>query len=85
MRSFTILSGLAAILPIALAGDAPEVTNQPPGVQYVATLPNTTTTTGSVMIGSGSGGDGVQVQVSFSGLPSEGGPFRKSCHNIIKS
>lgn len=78
MRAFTILAGLAAtILPTVFAGDAPETTNQPSGVQYIATLPDTKPLRGSVMIGTGTAGNGVQVQVSLSGMPSEGGPFRE--------
>lgn len=73
----TFATGLVLALPFVLADSAPEATNQPPGVQYIATLPNTTDTRGSVMVGSGTAGNGVQIQVSISGLPSEGGPFRE--------
>lgn len=78
MRASTITCALAAILPLAFAGAAPKVTDQPTGTQYIATLPNTKSTTGSVMIGPGPGGKGASIQVSFAGLPTEGGPFRES-------
>lgn len=80
MRAFTILSGFAAtILPTVFAGDAPETKNQPTGVQYVAHLPdsNTTTFRGDLMIAAGNGGEGVLVQAAFQGLLPEGGPFRE--------
>lgn len=81
MRAFTFLTGLAATtLPLVLAGDAPKTTDQPDGVQYIATLPDTSPVTGSVMIGSGTAGNGVQVQVAFAGfssLPEQGGPYRE--------
>ncbi|EME50180.1 hypothetical protein DOTSEDRAFT_144838 [Dothistroma septosporum NZE10] len=80
MHASNITFGLVAILPLAFAGAAPKVTNEPAGTQYVATLPNTKSTTGTVMIGSGPGGNGASIQVSISGLPTEGGPFLYHIH-----
>ena len=77
MRFSTVTCGLAAILPLVLAGAAPKVTNNPTGTQYIATLPNTKNTTGTIMIGPGPAGNGAAIQVSISGLPTEGGPFRE--------
>lgn len=53
-------------------------TQENPLLQWVAQLPDSKSTTGSVLIGQGPGGNGVSVQASFAGLPTEGGPFRAS-------
>lgn len=74
MRAFTLLTGFAAL---TFAGDAPPTTNQPGDVQYIAQLPNTAPVQGSVVVTGASSGQGVHISVSFSGLPSEGGPFRE--------
>ena len=76
MRTHSVgLSLLAAVIPTILAGDAPVVTGEPYGASYIATLPNTTTTVGSVQISTNSNGTGVLVQVALAGLQSEGGHF----------
>lgn len=72
--------GLAVLIPIALTQsmEAPVVTNNIPGVQYVAQFPvNNTNPSGAVVISSTPDGDGVNVQVSISNLPGQGGPFRE--------
>lgn len=76
----TITYGLAAILPLALAGAAPEVTDQPAGTRYIATLPMDKSTTGTIVIEAGPGGNGATIQVSINGLPSEGRPFLYHVH-----
>lgn len=78
MHLTTVLCGLVAFsVSLTVADPASLVKNQPPGVQYVATLPETSAVSGSVMIGTGNSGDGVQVQVSFANLPTSGGPYRE--------
>ena len=51
MRSFNLALGLFA-LPLALAGDAPVVQNNPTGAQYIAKLPDKTNTSvhGAVVV-----------------------------------
>jgi hypothetical protein len=67
------------VLPLALASDAPVVSNNPIGTQFVAVLPDKSDTTvrGTVMVDTNANGTGANVQVSISGLPKDGGPFRK--------
>ncbi len=67
-------------------GNASVVEDNPPGVVYQATLPDTAFTKsvfpkggnikGSISAVANSNGIGVRFQVRFSNLP-EGGPFRK--------
>lgn len=86
MRGSIIISLLSAVAT-AVASDATVVTNNPAGAVYTATLPATAfdkdafpsggNVKGSVFAVSSPDGTGVMFQVKFSGLPSEGGPFRK--------
>jgi len=72
------LSFLAALLPAALAQvpPAPTAKGNPPGAQYIATLPNNANLpNGNLVVSSTSDGDGVNVQVSINSLPTSGGPF----------
>ena len=79
MHRLRLAGGLiTTILPFISASDAPITTGNPSDVQYIATLPNTTNITGFVAISSGPQGYGVDVQVNITGLPSQGGPFRKT-------
>ena len=70
MRSFNLALGLFA-LPLAFAGDAPVVQNNPTGAQYIAKLPDKTNTSvhGAVVVEASANGTGTNVQVSISGLP----------------
>lgn len=87
MHASLLLTALVAALARAqsntvpvtgILGDAAVVTNNPAGAVYTATLPvnNASTVRGSVVAKSVAGGTGVHYDVSFSGLPSSGGPFR---------
>jgi hypothetical protein len=81
MRSFSLALGLFA-LPLAFAGDAPVVQDNPTGAQYIAKLPdkNNTSVRGAVVVATSANGTGTNVQVSISGLPATGGPFSESSH-----
>ena len=61
-------------------GDALAVENNPAGASYIASLPEKAGTSlrGYVLATSGANGKGVNFAVNLVGLPSEGGPFRKS-------
>ncbi|KAL8414729.1 hypothetical protein RB594_005806 [Gaeumannomyces avenae] len=72
-------------------GDALVVSNNPPGVVYVATLPEVAWTKGSAYADGGNAkghvsavaspdGVGVMFTVHFSNLPKEGGPFKYHLH-----
>jgi hypothetical protein len=70
-------------------GNATVVENNPPGVIYTANLPPTSfvnpadprgNVKGSVSGTANPNGIGVAFQVSFSNLPTSGGPFRKSLY-----
>jgi hypothetical protein len=77
----TVIAATAATV-VAQVQDAPVVTSNPIGAQYVAELPNKASTAvrGSVVGKTAPSGKGVQFQVAISGLPAEGGPFSKSGH-----
>ncbi|KAI1076729.1 superoxide dismutase [Whalleya microplaca] len=70
-------------------GDATVVTNNPVGKAVVATLPEQPFFTagslngnvkGSVVAKSGPNGEGIDYEVSFSNIPTEGGPFIYHIH-----
>ncbi|KAI1450451.1 superoxide dismutase [Annulohypoxylon stygium] len=69
-------------------GDAPPTTGNPAGKGAIATLPENAfwegsldgNVKGSVSATSGAGGNGVDYSVSFSNLPTEGGPFIYHIH-----
>lgn len=76
-----------------LLGNATVVNGNPVGVTYVAELPSTEffnpqdprgNVKGSISATAGPNGVGVTFQVSFSNLPTSGGPFRMCPFNIIK-
>lgn len=77
-------------------GDALVVSNNPPGVVYLATLPEVAFTKGSAYANGGNAkghvsavaspdGVGVMFSVHFSNLPKEGGPFSKSNFSLSAS
>ena len=78
----SILALFTLLCSIVIAQDATAVTNNAPGVEYGATLPDLTTTDirGSVVAQSNPGGPGILVQASFSGFPDQGGPFLYHIH-----
>jgi len=83
MRS--TLFSIVPLLALASAqtgklGDALAVENNPAGASYIASLPEKAGTSlrGYVLATSGANGKGVNFAVNLVGLPSEGGPFRKS-------
>ncbi|KAL1306672.1 hypothetical protein AAFC00_005344 [Neodothiora populina] len=80
MRFQTATIGVFASL--AFAQNAVEVDDNPSGVTFGATLPNlgTTDIRGSLVAQSNPSGVGALFQVSFSGFPSEGGPFLYHIH-----
>ncbi|TKA75766.1 hypothetical protein B0A55_04315 [Friedmanniomyces simplex] len=84
MRSSKLAIGvLATLLPTTFcqSTSAPIVTGNPPGAQYIATLPNNASLpNGNIVISSAPDGDGVNVQVSVANLPSSGGPFLYHIH-----
>lgn len=75
MHLLGAILSVAAVIP-CVVGQTPASKGNP-NTQWLAQLPNTKSTTGTVLIGQGPGGDGMSVQVALSGLPSEGGPFRQ--------
>lgn len=77
-----------------LLGNATETENNPKGVTYTAHLPDKEffepgnthgSIKGQVSATSGPNGDGVTFEVSFSNLPTSGGPFRTHSLNVVKS
>ena len=90
---FSTIKSLAAVALVAVSvtaqsdttpvtgklGNATIVTNNPGGAGYVASLIPTSNSNiqGSVLALTSSDHTGVNFQVALSGLPSEGGPFRK--------
>ncbi|KAK3623639.1 hypothetical protein LTR56_021502 [Elasticomyces elasticus] len=84
MRTSALATGaLAILLPATLAQSttAPEVTGNPGGAQYIATLPNNgSLPNGNVVVSSMPDGNGVDVQISINNLPSSGGPFLYHIH-----
>lgn len=88
-RSTALLAALAGITLVAAQtekivtgsrGNASVITNNTPGVLYMATLPNSVTTDvrGAVVVASNPSSTGVNFQVSMAGFPDEGGPFSMS-------
>ncbi|KAK4891656.1 hypothetical protein LTR27_009827 [Elasticomyces elasticus] len=84
MRTSALATGaLAILLPATLAQStiAPEVTGNPGGAQYIATLPNNgSLPNGNVVVSSMPDGNGVNVQISINNLPPSGGPFLYHIH-----
>ena len=89
MRFTSVSAGIALVTGAVGQGVqlADVVTGNPTGVTYVATLPATPffksgslngNVQGSISAKAGPGGQGVQYDVTFSNIPKEGGPFRKS-------
>ncbi|KAI0117704.1 superoxide dismutase [Nemania sp. FL0031] len=83
------ICALAQNITTGQLGDAIIVTNNPAGKQAVATLPDKPFFTsgalngnvkGTVKAASGVDGVGVDFEVSFSNLPTEGGPFTYHIH-----
>lgn len=74
MRFTACAALLALFCSITVAQNATVVTNNPAGVEYQATLPNSITTDvrGSLVAQSNPSGEGALFQVSFSGFPTEG-------------
>jgi hypothetical protein len=87
MRHNRLGLGLLTLLAktLVLADDAPVVTNEPAGAPYIAKLPDSTSNLvrGAVVITSNNNGTGDIVQVSLSGLPKDGGEFRKHASPIF--
>jgi len=86
MRSSTFLTTALTSISIASAqvvtgqlGDAIRVANDPAGAAYQAVIPvgKYGTVQGTVTAVS-AGEQGTQFEIDFSGLPTTGGPFRKS-------
>ncbi|KAK5720551.1 hypothetical protein LTR17_014882 [Elasticomyces elasticus] len=84
MRTSALATGaLAILLPATLAQStiASEVTGNPGGAQYIATLPNNgSLPNGNVVVSSMPDGNGVNVQISINNLPPSGGPFLYHIH-----
>jgi len=81
MRIQSLLTLVATATAVTAQGsDAPEVTNNPIGAQYIAELKPTAKSnlSGSVKISTAPNGVGVQVEVAVAGLPATGGPFSES-------
>lgn len=83
----SLVSAQTTTVPVTgILGNASAVENNPIGVVYTATLPTTEfnnpsdprgNVKGSVSAVANSNGIGVSFSVSFSNLPTSGGPFRK--------
>jgi hypothetical protein len=83
----TVVGAQTNTFPVTgILGDATVVQNNPRGVVYTATLPTTEffnprdprgNVKGSVSATANPNGVGVSFHVSFSNLPTSGGPFRK--------
>ena len=88
MRSTLILTALSCVglaaaqsntVPVTgILGNATIVSTNPKGVTYKATLPSIAGKPSGSITGVSSNGTGVAFSVAFSGLPTSGGPFRKS-------
>ncbi|KAF2833331.1 Cu,Zn superoxide dismutase-like protein [Ophiobolus disseminans] len=82
----SVLSLLAAASIVSAQSSvitpAPKVTGNPAGASYVATLPvkEGSPLRGSIQAVTAPDGVGVKFSVSFSGLPSSGGPFMYHLH-----
>jgi hypothetical protein len=89
----TCAGAQTTIYPVTGAlGNATIVEDNPPGAIYVATLPEKEffnpndprgNVKGSVSATANPNGIGVSFQVTFSNLPTSGGPFRKSPKDIL--
>ncbi|TVY83979.1 Cell surface Cu-only superoxide dismutase [Lachnellula suecica] len=87
----TLLSSVSAQnLTTGALGNATVVTNNPPGAVYLATLPTTEfnnpsdprgNVKGSIVATASPNGIGVSFAVSFSNLPTSGGPFVYHIHD----
>jgi len=79
LRRCLTISLLLPLFPSVFAqGPAQTVSGNPGGASYIATLPqNQSLPNGSLIVSSAPSGIGVSIQVSFSNLPTTGGPFRE--------
>ena len=78
MHAKTLVAGSMLAVGLAAAQqEAPVTTDNPVGPVYIATLPETESTTirGSVSASADTDGKGVVFAISFSGLPAEGAPY----------
>lgn len=78
-----ITSALAVALcasSVAFAADAPALTNNPIGAQYLASMPaaGDSGVNAQFAVMSGPGGNGAIFSVNINGKVFDGGPFRKS-------
>ncbi|KAH0536419.1 hypothetical protein FGG08_006717 [Glutinoglossum americanum] len=89
MRSSVILSALSVFAvtsaQLSPSTNAVVVTDNPAGVTYVATLPESGQLHGSISGVASSNGTGVTFTVSFRGLPTSGGPFGTFIHSVYSS
>ncbi|KAF2657509.1 Cu,Zn superoxide dismutase-like protein [Lophiostoma macrostomum CBS 122681] len=80
---YAIVAAASAVSAQSSTASAPEITGNPIGVQYQATLPDKagTTVRGVVKASSGGDGKGVAFQIEVSGLPDASlGPFMYHIH-----
>lgn len=78
MHAKTLIAGSMLAVGFAAAQkDAQVTTDNPMGPVYIATLPETDSTTirGSVTASAGTDGKGVVFAISFSGLADDGAPY----------
>ena len=90
MRASLLLSASAIGALAQSSGSAPTVTSNPAGAAYVASLPASAfdkaaypaggNIVGKILAASAPGGSGVNFTVSFSNLPTTGGPFTYHIH-----
>lgn len=82
MRTSIITLLAAASAVSAQTQPAPKTTGNPAGASYLATLPikEGSSLRGSIAAESGPDGTGVRFKVSFSGVPTAGGPFMYHIH-----
>ncbi|EPE04767.1 superoxide dismutase [Ophiostoma piceae UAMH 11346] len=90
MRASLLLSASAVGALAQSSGSAPVVTSNPAGAAYIASLPESAfdkaaypdggNVVGKILAESAPGGSGVNFKVSFSNLPTTGGPFTYHIH-----
>ena len=74
MRYISNIAAATALISVAIAGDAPAIENNPIGITYSATLPNTRAgaISGAILGASAPDGSGTNFQVAFYNLPGGG-------------
>ena len=73
MRCISRVAAAAALVSIAVAGNAPAIMREPIGDTYSANLPNTGGITGAIKGSAAPNGQGTSFQITFYNLPTNEG------------